>query len=161
MLSGCTTAADHHYLFPKGLENAVDIEVEAARETRHADDRHARLDEPAQKDGGLPPDSVVQDEDEILADSERVLKLFHDPKPGADIRIALAPCSPFSIDKRLMSESADARGTIRLPAPHPSLRDRGRGALLPGNLRRAARRSARGDRLDVEAHLARARHPLQ
>ena len=58
------------------------------------------------KDGGLPPDSVVQDEDAILADSERVLKLFHDPKPGAKIRVALAPCSPFSISKHLMSDSA-------------------------------------------------------
>ncbi len=61
----------------------------------------------SQKDGGLPPDEVVQDEDTILADSERVLKLFHDSRPGADIRIALAPCSPFSVTKRLMAESAE------------------------------------------------------
>jgi 8-oxoguanine deaminase len=106
MLSGCTTAADHHYLFPPGLEDAVDIEVEEALAlglrmtvTRGSMNR-------SQKDGGLPPDSVVQDEETILADSERVLKLFHDPKPGAQIRIALAPCSPFSINKRLMSDSA-------------------------------------------------------
>jgi 8-oxoguanine deaminase len=106
MLSGCTTAADHHYLFPRGLENAIDIEVEEARAlglrmtvTRGSMNR-------SKKDGGLPPDEVVQSEDEILADSERVLKLFHDPKPGADIRIALAPCSPFSITKRLMSDTA-------------------------------------------------------
>jgi 8-oxoguanine deaminase len=59
-----------------------------------------------QRNGGLPPDTVVQDEQTILADSERVLKLFHDPKPGAQIRIALAPCSPFSIDKQLMSDTA-------------------------------------------------------
>ncbi|HEV3044539.1 MAG TPA: 8-oxoguanine deaminase, partial [Roseiarcus sp.] len=105
-LSGCTAAADHHYLFPRGLENAIDIEVEEARAlglrmtvTRGSMNR-------AKKDGGLPPDEVVQSEDEILADSERVLKLFHDPKPGADIRIALAPCSPFSITKRLMNETA-------------------------------------------------------
>ena len=51
----------------------------------------------SQKDGGLPPDDMVQDEETILADSERVLKLFHDPEPGAQIRIALAPCSPFSV----------------------------------------------------------------
>jgi 8-oxoguanine deaminase len=106
MLSGCTTAADHHYLFPKGLENAIDIEVEEARAlglrmtvTRGSMNR-------SQKDGGLPPDEVVQTEEEILVDSERVLKLFHDPKPGAAIRIALAPCSPFSITKRLMSDTA-------------------------------------------------------
>jgi 8-oxoguanine deaminase len=106
MLSGCTTAADHHYLFPAGLENAVDIEVEEARAlgmrmtvTRGSMNR-------SQRDGGLPPDSVVQDADAILADSERVLKLFHDSKPGAQIRVALAPCSPFTIDKALMSETA-------------------------------------------------------
>ncbi|HXW21132.1 MAG TPA: 8-oxoguanine deaminase [Roseiarcus sp.] len=106
LLSGCTTAADHHYLFPRGLENAIDIEVEAARDvgirmtvTRGSMNR-------SKKDGGLPPDEVVQGEDEILADSERVLKLFHDPKPGADIRIALAPCSPFTITKSLMAETA-------------------------------------------------------
>ena len=106
LLSGCTTAADHHYLYPAGLENAVDIEVEEARAlgmrmtvTRGSMNR-------SQKDGGLPPDSVVQDADTIIADSERVLKLFHDPKPGALIRIALAPCSPFSIDRELMRETA-------------------------------------------------------
>ena len=106
LLSGCTTAADHHYLFPKGLDDAVDIEVEAARDiglrmtvTRGSMNR-------SQKDGGLPPDSVAEDEDQILADSERVLKLFHDPKPGAQIRIALAPCSPFSVNRRLMRDSA-------------------------------------------------------
>ena len=106
MLSGCTTAADHHYLFPRGLENAIDIEVEEARAlglrmtvTRGSMNR-------SQKDGGLPPDEVVQSEEEILSDSERVLKLFHDPKPGAQIRIALAPCSPFSITKALMRDTA-------------------------------------------------------
>jgi 8-oxoguanine deaminase len=106
LLSGCTTAADHHYLYPAGLENAVDIEVEEARAlgvrmtvTRGSMNR-------SQKDGGLPPDSVVQNADAILADSERVLKLFHDPKPGALIRVALAPCSPFSIDRDLMGETA-------------------------------------------------------
>ncbi len=106
MLSGCTTAADHHYVYPAGLENAVDIEVEEAQAlgirmtvTRGSMNR-------GQKDGGLPPDTVVQDAQTILADSERVLKLFHDPKPGAQIRIALAPCSPFSIDKQLMSDTA-------------------------------------------------------
>ena len=106
MLSGCTTAADHHYLFPAGLENAVDIEVEEARALGLRMTVTRGSMNLGQKEGGLPPDSVVQDADTILADSERVLKLFHDPKPGAQIRVALAPCSPFSIDKRLMSETA-------------------------------------------------------
>ena len=106
MLSGCTTAADHHYLYPQGLENAVDIEAEAAREIGLRMTITRGSMNLSEKDGGLPPDSVVQDADEILADSERVLKLFHDPKPGAQIRVGLAPCSPFSIDKRLMIETA-------------------------------------------------------
>src|SRR5580658_5097547 len=106
MLSGCTTAADHHYLYPRGLENAVDIEVEEARSLGMRMTVSRGSMNLSEKDGGLPPDSVVQDEETILADSERVLKLFHDPKPGAQIRVALAPCSPFSISKDLMSESA-------------------------------------------------------
>jgi 8-oxoguanine deaminase len=107
MLSGCTTAADHHYLFPPGLENAIDIEVEEARKIGLRMTVTRGSMNLSQKDGGLPPDEVVQDEDTILADSERVLKLFHDPRPGADIRIALAPCSPFSVTRRLMAESAE------------------------------------------------------
>ncbi|HEX9168406.1 MAG TPA: 8-oxoguanine deaminase [Roseiarcus sp.] len=106
LLSGCTTAADHHYLYPAGLENAVDIEVEEARLLGMRMTVSRGSMNRSEKDGGLPPDSVVQDEDAILTDSERVLKLFHDPKPGAQIRVALAPCSPFSISKDLMSESA-------------------------------------------------------
>jgi 8-oxoguanine deaminase len=106
MLSGCTTAADHHYLYPQGLEQAVDIEAEASRETGVRMTITRGSMNLSQKDGGLPPDTVVQDSDAILEDSERVLKLFHDPKPGAHIRVALAPCSPFSIDKRLMIETA-------------------------------------------------------
>ena len=106
LLSGCTTAADHHYLYPAGLERAVDIEVEAAREIGLRMTVTRGSMNLSEKDGGLPPDSVVQDHDTILADSERVLSLFHDPKPGADIQIGLAPCSPFTVTEQLMRETA-------------------------------------------------------
>ncbi|MBV8242451.1 MAG: 8-oxoguanine deaminase [Hyphomicrobiales bacterium] len=106
LMSGCTTAADHHYLYPAGLEDAVEIEVEAALELGMRMTVSRGSMNLSVKDGGLPPDSVVQDEETILKDSERAVKRFHDPRPGARIRVALAPCSPFSITKPLMSETA-------------------------------------------------------
>ncbi len=106
LLSGCTTAADHHYLFPAGLEQAIDIEVEEALAlgirmtvTRGSMNR-------SRKDGGLPPDGVVQDAATILDDSERVLSRYHDPASGSRIQIGLAPCSPFSITPELMTATA-------------------------------------------------------
>ena len=106
LLSGCTTAADHHYLFPAGLNEAIDIEVdEASRLGIRMTVTRGSMNL-SEKDGGLPPDSVVQDEDTILADSERLLARYHDRAEGASIRVALAPCSPFSVTKRLMTESA-------------------------------------------------------
>jgi 8-oxoguanine deaminase len=106
MLSGCTTAADHHQMFPPGLENAIDIEVDEALKIGLRMTVTRGSQSLSQKDGGLPLDEIVQDEDAILADSERVLKLFHDPKPGALIRIALAPCSPLAVTRGVMVESA-------------------------------------------------------
>jgi len=106
LLSGCTTAADHHNLFPPGLEHSIDIEVEEAR----AMGVRATITRGAMsfgtKDGGLPPENVVQDDDVVLADCERVAKLFHDPAPGAMTRIAFAPCSPFAVHKPLMPDLA-------------------------------------------------------
>jgi 8-oxoguanine deaminase len=116
VLSGCTTTTDHHYVFPAGLEEAIDIEVAAARRlglrvllTRGSMNL-------SQRDGGLPPDSVVQDEDAILADSERVVARYHEVGPGAMVQIALAPCSPFSVTTSLMRSTADlaARLNVRL-----------------------------------------------
>ncbi len=106
LLSGCTTAADHHNLFPPGLENAIDIEVEEARDLGLRMTVTRGSMGISEKDGGLQPDAIVQNSETILTDSERVLKLFHDPKPGAMIRVALAPCSPLAVPKRVMAESA-------------------------------------------------------
>ncbi len=106
LLSGCTTAGDHHYLFPKGLEASVDIQVEEARALGIRAFVTRGSMSLSEKDGGLPPEALVQDDDTILADSERVLGLFHDPAPGAMVQIGLAPCSPFNVTKRLMRESA-------------------------------------------------------
>jgi 8-oxoguanine deaminase len=112
LLSGCTTTTDHHYVFPAGLEEAIDIEVVAAKRlgirvllTRGSMNR-------SQKDGGLPPDSVVQDEDTILADSKRVVEKHHQRGADAVVQIALAPCSPFSVTTSLMRATADLAGQL-------------------------------------------------
>ena len=106
LLSGCTTASDQHYVFPEGLENAIDLQVEESKDLgirvvlcRGSMDR-------SQKNGGLPPDSVVQTCDEILADSERLIQQYHNPSKGAMTQIALAPCSPFSVSEEVMLKSA-------------------------------------------------------
>ena len=106
LLSGCTTSADHHYVFPRGLENAIDIQVKAAREMGIRSVLTRGSMNLSQKDGGLPPDSVVQDEDVILADCERLIHKYHDDSDGAMIQIALAPCSPFSVSKSIMEHTA-------------------------------------------------------
>jgi 8-oxoguanine deaminase len=106
MLSGCTLAADHHNLFPRALEHAIDIEVEEALKLGLRMTVTRGSMGLSEKDGGLQPDSIVQDTDTILGDSERVLRLFHDPKPGSQIRIALAPCSPLAVPRRVLAESA-------------------------------------------------------
>jgi 8-oxoguanine deaminase len=107
MLSGCTTAADHHNLFPPGLEDAIDIEVEEATRLGLRMTVTRGSMGISEKDGGLQPDSIVQDSETILEDSERVLRLYHDRSPGAMIRIALAPCSPLAVPRRVMEGSAE------------------------------------------------------
>ncbi len=116
LLSGCTTTTDHHYVFPVGLDNAIDIEIAAARKLGIRAVLTRGSMNLSQRDGGLPPDSVVQDEDTILADSERLIKTFHETGDGAMCQIALAPCSPFSVTTSLMRATAAlaARHNVRL-----------------------------------------------
>lgn len=106
LLSGCTTASDHHYLFPDGLEHAIDIQIEQAKLLGmrvHLTRGSMSLGE---DQGGLPPRTTIQTDKQILDDSLRLIQQYHDPKDGAMARIALAPCSPFSVSEELMSATA-------------------------------------------------------
>jgi len=105
LMSGCTCASDHHYLYPAGLEEAMDIQAEEAERVGIRMTLTRGSMNLSQKDGGLPPDTVVQDEDTILADCERVLSRYHDRSEGSMLQVALAPCAPFTVTKRLMIDS--------------------------------------------------------
>jgi 8-oxoguanine deaminase len=106
LMSGCTTASDHQYLFPRGIDDAMDIQAEEAAALGMRITLTRGSMDLSQKDGGLPPDEVVQDLDTILTDCERVLSRYHDPERGSMRQVALAPCSPFSVSTHLMKESA-------------------------------------------------------
>lgn len=105
LMSGCTTVSDHHYLYPAGLEDAMDIQVEEAERLGMRMTVTRGSMSLSEKDGGLPPDSIVQDDDTILADCERVLNKYHDTSDGSMLQVALAPCAPFTVTKHLMRET--------------------------------------------------------
>jgi 8-oxoguanine deaminase len=113
LLTGCTTTSDHHYLFPKHAPgDLLDAQLEAAERIGirfHATRGSMSM---GKSQGGLPPDCVVQTEDTILKDSERVISRWHDPSPGSMRRVALAPCAPFNVSPQLMKD------TIQLARQH-------------------------------------------
>ncbi|RAY13201.1 8-oxoguanine deaminase [Actinomadura craniellae] len=105
-LSGCTTTTDHHYVFPRGRGDLFAAEVAAARRIglrfhpcRGSMDR-------GRSQGGLPPDEVVEDTEAALLATEAAIDAYHDPAPGSMLRVAVAPCSPFSVTEKLMTEAA-------------------------------------------------------
>jgi len=105
--TGCTTSSDHHYLYPEGIgADIMALQFDAASRVgiRFCPTRGSMSR--SKKDGGLPPDTTVQSEETILVDSERVIKEFHDDRPHAMRKVALAPCSPFSVSEELMKQTA-------------------------------------------------------
>jgi cytosine/adenosine deaminase-related metal-dependent hydrolase len=106
-LSGCTTSTDHLYLHPHGAGDLLSAEIEAARDLGMRFDPTRGSMSLSEKDGGLPPDDVVADDDDILAACEDAVARHHDTSFGAMTRIALAPCSPFSVTEQLMVRTAE------------------------------------------------------
>ena len=105
--SGCSASTDHHYVFPHDAGDLLEVEIGAAASIGLRFHPCRGSMDLGRSDGGLPPDEVVEDRDAILAASEAAINRFHDPAPGAMVRIALAPCSPFSVTRGLMSDAAE------------------------------------------------------
>ncbi len=106
LLSGCTTASDHHYIFPQAAPQALDCQVAAIKQIGIRAMLTRGSMSLGKDQGGLPPNNTVQDEQTILDDCERVISSYHDAKAGSTLQIALAPCSPFSVSEALMQETA-------------------------------------------------------
>jgi len=107
LLTGCTCTSDHHYLFPSSTSSSLlDCQFNAAEKIgiRFLGTRGSMS--LGKTSGGLPPDSVIQNEEDIIKDSQRIIERFHDPGPRAMFKVALAPCSPFSVSENLMVQSA-------------------------------------------------------
>ena len=105
--TGCTTVADHHYVFPRGGGDLLEAEISAAAKVGLRFHPARGSMDLSQKDGGLPPDSVVEDRDEILLATEAAINRWHDPSPDSMLQIVVAPCSPFSVTGDLMREAAE------------------------------------------------------
>ena len=105
--SGCTASTDHHYVFPRDAGDLLEVEIGAAASVGLRFHPCRGSMDLGHSDGGLPPDEIVEDRDGILAASEEAISRFHDPAPGAMVRIALAPCSPFSVTRGLMADAAE------------------------------------------------------
>lgn len=105
--TGCTTAADHHYIFPRRGGDVLEAEISAAAEVGLRFHPARGSMDLSEKDGGLPPDSVVEDRDEILLATEAAIDRWHDPSPDSMLRMVVAPCSPFSVTGELMREAAE------------------------------------------------------
>ena len=114
-LSGCSTVLDHHYVFPRGEAGLVEAEVQAAREVGVRIVASRGSMDLGESDGGLPPDSLVEEPDAVLADTERLVSELHEAEPGARVQIAVAPCSPFSVTGTLMEASAELARRIGVP----------------------------------------------
>jgi 8-oxoguanine deaminase len=107
LLSGCTTTTDHHYLFPGGMENAIDVQVDVVNKMGMRALLTRGSMSLGEADGGLPPQQTVQTGETILRDSERLINRYHQTGEGAFVQIALAPCSPFSVTREIMAASAE------------------------------------------------------
>jgi cytosine/adenosine deaminase-related metal-dependent hydrolase len=113
-LSGCGTVFDHHYVFPQGRDGVIEAEVDAAQELGLRIIASRGSMDLGESDGGLPPDELVEELDAVLRETER-LAAMHESGPGARVQLAVAPCSPFSVTSRLMTESAELARRLGLP----------------------------------------------
>lgn len=106
LLSGCTTASDHHYIFPELVPEALDVQLAALQGSGMRTHLTRGSMSLGVEQGGLPPQNTVQSEDTILSDCERVAKRYHNPAHGSTLQLAFAPCSPFSVSEQLMVDTA-------------------------------------------------------